>query len=141
MQQRPIPGVPSRAFAALGEADQFALRRWLALARAAGFDDVKDLTRRPWPAALAGAVIGIYATGDDHASWLAVEQDGVWAVVSCLDGSVSRPVGSLRDALEIVWRVGNGLPRHRAARASDRDLYPAAGASDPDGATGVPDGS
>ena len=105
------PGAPTAwarppAFGTLSEADQFALRRWIGLARAAGFDEVKDLTARPWPAEISGAVLGVYTPGEDHASWLAVEQDGAWAVACCLDGSVSPPVNSLRDALEIVYRAG-----------------------------------
>jgi hypothetical protein len=101
--------VVPRAFSSLSEADQFALRRWIAVARAAGFDDVKDLTSRHWPAAIVGAVIGVFVPGEENAAWLAVEQNGEWAVACCLDGTVSKPMRSLRDALEIVSRAGGEI--------------------------------
>lgn len=101
--------VAPRAFGSLSEADRFTLRRWIAVARAAGFDDVRDLTSRHWPIAIVGAVIGVFVTGEEYASWLAVEQNGEWAVTCCLDGTVSKPVRSLRDALEIVSRAGGAI--------------------------------
>jgi hypothetical protein len=81
-------------------------------ARAAGIDDVKDLTSRDWPVAITGAVIGVFTSEDDHAAWLAVEQNGLWAVACCIDGSVSQPLNSLDDALEVVYRTGgaSGCP-------------------------------
>ena len=75
-------------------------------ARAAGIDDVKDLTARHWPATITGTVIGVFTPGDDQAAWLVAERDGPWAVACCLDGSVSEPVDSLENALEIVCRAG-----------------------------------
>jgi hypothetical protein len=101
-----ILSVEPRAFGSLSEADRYALRRWVTVARSVGFDDVRDLSDRRWPAVVPGAVIGVFAPGDDHASWLAVEQDGLWAVACCIDGSVSEPVDSLEDALDIVYRAG-----------------------------------
>lgn len=95
-----------QAFGSLSETDRHALRQWIGAAHAAGFDDVRDLTARRWPAPMPGTVIGVYMRGDQHAAWLAVEQDGSWAVASRVDGSVSRPVTSLMDALDLVYRTG-----------------------------------
>lgn len=106
LSRKAISPVEPRAFSSLTEADRRALRHWLATAHAIGFDEVRDLTARRWPAVMPGAVIGVFANGNDQAAWLAVEQDGTWAVACCVDGSVSRPVDSLEDALDIVYRAG-----------------------------------
>ena len=92
-------------FGALCESDRRALQRWIAVAREVGVDDVQDLASRRWPATITGAVIGVFTPGDDQAAWLAIEQHGVWAVASCLDGSVSPPLDSLEEALAIVYRA------------------------------------
>jgi hypothetical protein len=101
-----ILSVEPGAFGSLSEADRYALRRWVNATRAIGIDDVRDLTARPWPSPVTGAVIGVFMRGDEHASWLAVEQNGSWAVACCVDGSVSESVDSLEDALDIVYRAG-----------------------------------
>jgi hypothetical protein len=93
---------PSK-FATLSDADQCVLRRWIARAHSVGIDTVEDLTSRRWPAVLTAAVIGVFLFGEHSAAWLAVGQDGYWAVASCADGSVSPPVASLSDALAIVY--------------------------------------
>ena len=58
-----------QAFGALTEPQRRTLRLWAIAAREAGIDDVKDLTSRGWPGPIAGAVIGVYTPGDDHAAW------------------------------------------------------------------------
>jgi hypothetical protein len=98
----------SRAFGTLSDSERRELRRWLRAAQAAGIDGVEDLTSRGWPAAITGAVIGVFIPGDDRAAWMAVGQQGAWAVASCADGTVSAPVASLADALSIVYRVSEG---------------------------------
>jgi hypothetical protein len=93
----------SERFGALSEAERHVLRRWLSAAHAVGIDTVDDLTARHWPAVLSAAVIGVFLFGEQSAAWLAVGQEGSWAVASCTDGSISPPVSSLADALAIVY--------------------------------------
>jgi hypothetical protein len=90
-------------FATLSEAERHVLRRWLRSARAVGIEAVEDLTARHWPAALSAAVIGVFLFDEQSAAWLAVGQEGSWAVASCPDGDISPPVSSLADALAIVY--------------------------------------
>ena len=73
-------------------------------ARVVGIDDAEDLTARSWPVR-HGAVIGLYASRDDHARWLAAELSGSWAVVSFANGSVSEPLASLAAALAQIYRA------------------------------------
>jgi len=98
--------IASRPFGSLSEPDRDALRHWTEAARRAGIGSVEDLTARDWPAEFAGSVLGVFSPGDHYAAWLAVWQNGAWAVASCIDGSVSEPVESLADALAIVYRPG-----------------------------------
>jgi hypothetical protein len=97
-----------RAFGALSESERHVLQRWISSAGLAGIDSVEDLTSRGWPAAIDGAVIGVFTPADNQAAWLAVGQNGSWAVASCIDGTVSAPVDSLAEALAIVYRAGEG---------------------------------
>jgi hypothetical protein len=109
LSELPTLPVTPRAFGTLSEADRRTLRRWIMEAKTAGIDDVQDLAPRRWPTLITGAVLGVFIPGDDHAAWLAVEQNGLWAVASCIDGSVSQPVESLEDALAIVYRAGEAM--------------------------------
>ena len=106
MFEQPMLSLSSRAFPALSEPDLYALQCWIPAAREAGIGDVEDLTARSWPANFSGAVIGVFTPGEEHAAWLAVGQNGTWAIASCSDGRVSEPVASLADALAMVWPAG-----------------------------------
>jgi hypothetical protein len=108
LPEHPVLTVTSPNFGALSEPERRALRRWITEAWSAGIDDVVDLTGRDWPGGVSGTVIGIFVPGDEFAAWLAVGQNGSWAIASCLDGTVSEPVESLADALAIVYRAGEG---------------------------------
>lgn len=93
-------------FRGLGPRDRRLLSLWLAAVRPAGIDSAEDLGARPWPAATADCIIGVFKAGHLLASWLVVGHDGRWAVACCADGAVSRSFGSLADALEAVCPAG-----------------------------------
>jgi hypothetical protein len=100
-----VSPAPTAAFPALNEAEHACLQRWQAAAQSAGIDAVKDLLQRPWPCPVAETIIGIFKRGDDHAAWLVVGQAGQWAVACAADGGVSASLGSLAEALALVWPV------------------------------------
>jgi hypothetical protein len=100
--QRPPP---AHAFGALTVSQRRYLLGWSDAARASGIDAVEDLAMRPWPDSDAETIIGVFQSGHLLASWLVVGHGGTWAVASCSDGSVSSPVPTLADALNIVCPV------------------------------------
>ena len=106
MLEQPVLSVSPWPFGALSEFELRALRQWISAARDAGIDHVEDLKGRPWPAEFSGAVLGVFTPGEAHATWLAVGQNGSWAIASLADGTVSEPVDSLPDALALIYRVG-----------------------------------
>ena len=93
----------NREFGALSPTERRYLEQWQHAARAVGIDAVEDLMQRRWPCTVDGAVIGIFMEGDDAAAWLVVKHKGQWAVACCADGTVSRSVGSLADALTELY--------------------------------------
>ncbi len=105
LTEQSILSVPPETFGSLSALEQSTLRRWAKAAREAGITDVRDLSGRHWPTVITGAVIGVFTLEDEYAAWLAVEQNGLWAVACCLDGTVSPPVDTLEGALEIVCRA------------------------------------
>ncbi len=107
MFEQPVLSACPRAFNSLNETDLRALRRWIILAREAGIDNVEDLTSRHWPADFSGSVLGVFKPGKPHAAWLAVGQNQHWAVASAADGTVSKPVASLADALALIYQPGD----------------------------------
>jgi hypothetical protein len=94
--------MPAPAFSGLSANERTCLQVWQDAARAAGVDAVEDLRQRPWPCPIADAIIGVFRRGDDQASWIVVGQDGQWVVACCASGGVSRPFGSLADALALI---------------------------------------
>jgi hypothetical protein len=104
----PTSTSPSTAFRALRADEHSYLRDWLIRARDLGIDAVEDLGSRPWPCPVAETIIGIYKLGDETASWLVVGHAERWAVSCCDDGTVSRSLGSLADALLLVSRLRSG---------------------------------
>jgi hypothetical protein len=107
MFEQPVISDSSRPFGSLNVADLRALQRWVILAREAGIDNVEDLTSRHWPADFSGSVLGVFQPGKPHAAWLAVGQNEHWAIASASDGTVSKPVASLADALALIYRPGD----------------------------------
>ena len=79
-------------------------------ARTDGIDAVEDLHARSWPGPGAETIIGVFQAEHLLASWLVVGQGGTWAVASCSDGSVSRTLPSLMDALNLICPVTTTEP-------------------------------
>ena len=90
-------------FGGLSPTERRYLEEWQRAARAVGIDAVEDLMQRRWPCSVDGAVIGVFMEGDEAAAWLVVKHNGRWAVACCADGTVSRSVGSLADALAELY--------------------------------------
>lgn len=91
-------------FSGLSPMERRYLEQWQHAARAVGIDAVEDLSQRPWPYSVAGAVIGVFVEGNEGAAWLVVKHKGRWAVACCADNSVSSSVESLADALTQLYR-------------------------------------
>ena len=51
----------------------------------------------------AGTVIGVFREGAEAAPWMVIGQNATWAVACCTDGTVSRTVHSLAEALAIIY--------------------------------------
>ena len=94
------------AFSTLSANERSCLQEWQDAALAIGVDAVEDLLQRPWPCPIAEAIIGIFKRDDDQARWLIVGQGGQWVVACCASGGVSRPFGSLADALSLICPMG-----------------------------------
>jgi hypothetical protein len=93
----------AREFAGLSSTERRYLERWQRAARAVGIDTIEDLSQRPWPCSVEGAVIGVFVEGGEAAAWLVVKHSGRWAVARCADSTVSRSVESLADALAELY--------------------------------------
>jgi hypothetical protein len=102
---QPALPVPGPEFAALQPDERAFLQDWQARASAIGIDAVQDLRQRSWPCPIADTIIGIYRDADELASWLVVGHAGQWVVSCCNDGAVSRSLGSLADALTLVYQL------------------------------------
>ena len=109
----PALPVPAPEFRALHAEERSCLLDWQSQARAIGIDAVQDLAPRRWPCPIADTIIGVYKLGDELASWLVVGHAGWWAVSCCDDGTVSQSLGSLADALALVYQLGTRQPGTR----------------------------
>ena len=96
-----------QTFIGLSQDECHYLDTWLRAAEPSGIESAADLARRRWPCAIEGALIGIFAVGDETASWLVVKHNGLWVVASCAALAVSRSVGSLAEALEAIFPGGH----------------------------------
>lgn len=94
-----------QTFGTLTVSQRRYLHGWHDSARAAGIDAIEDLTNRSWPRCDADTVIGVFESDHLLATWLIVGQAGAWAVACCRDGTVSAPVPTLADALQVVRPV------------------------------------
>ena len=99
----------SQAFSSLTSDERGYLLRWLETVRDLGIDGVEDLTHRAWPCPILGAVIGVFQSGGCSASWLIVGQNGFWVTADCVTGSVSNRVGSLEQALLVLYALPSGV--------------------------------
>jgi hypothetical protein len=79
------------------------LREWQSAASKVGIDAVEDLASRPWPCPVAETVIGVFRAGSETAPWLVIGHNGAWAVACCTEGSVSRTLHSLAEALAVIY--------------------------------------
>ena len=93
----------SQSFSGLSPDERRHLRDWQSAARTAGIDAVEDLASRPWPCPVADTVIGVFRAGLETAPWLVIGHNGAWAVASCAEGSVSRTLHSLAEALAVIY--------------------------------------
>jgi hypothetical protein len=105
LSEPPIQNRQFEGLERLNESDRRLVQRWQRDARVACVDGVEELTARHWPGVFAGVVLGVFVHDDDTAMWIVVGRDGLWCVVSCVDGSVSRPVASLEEALSVVHPI------------------------------------
>ena len=120
-QIQPALPVPAPEFAALQADERSYLRDWQTRAGAIGIDAVQDLLQRPWPCPIADTIIGIYRHGDELASWMVVGHAGQWVVSCCNDGAISRSLGSLADALALVYQLA-GVHQHGTIQSGTRSI-------------------
>lgn len=90
----------AKIFTGLDIADQQALSDWLD--GAVGIDAVKDLTVRPWNIAGPRAILGVFETDQDQASWLIVRHGSGWTLARRADGLVSDVLELLADILGLI---------------------------------------
>jgi len=93
----------SQAFSELSPDERRHLREWQSAASTIGVDAVEDLASRPWPVSIADTIIGVFRAGSETAPWLVVGNNGAWAVAYCTEGSVSRELHSLAEALAVIY--------------------------------------
>ncbi len=97
---RAICVLPERTSTGLDRAERQALSEWLDTA--AGIDTAMDLGVRPWNIPGATAIIGVFETGSDQASWLVVRCDQGWMLARRTDGYISDVFASLQDILDLI---------------------------------------
>jgi hypothetical protein len=95
-----VPGSPT--FTGLDDANRQVLSDWLDRAGVLGIDAALDLSVRPWGVSGAGAIVGVFAGGDDRASWLIVGHGSGWTLARCADGFVSDVMTSLPAVLALI---------------------------------------
>jgi hypothetical protein len=107
----PEAAIPADAPGLTAE-DRRHLLAWTNAARESGIDVTEDLGLRPWPVPVTAAVIGVFRTREDFASWLVVGQCGLWTVVSVADSAILATSQTLVDALTAIhpMRRSGGVP-------------------------------
>jgi hypothetical protein len=96
-------------FRLLTPEEQVYLQTWWKQAAPAGIDTVEDLMARPWPRPVADAIIGVFRSGEELATWMVIGRSGAWVVASCSDGKVSTPVDTLAAALSQIHPVDDSI--------------------------------
>ncbi len=86
----------------LDEADVRLLGGWLDHAGTSGIDAVLDLAVRPWNIVGADAILGVFESDKNQASWLIVRGVSGWTVARCSDGFVSDVSICLADILSLI---------------------------------------
>jgi hypothetical protein len=102
---------PLPSFEALSATERAYLLDWRQAAQDVGIDAIDDMMLRPWPCPVADVIIGVFRAGDDRASWLVIGHNRSWAVASCADGTVSRSVATLVEALSLIHPLNIGPGR------------------------------
>ena len=92
-----------QSFTELSPDERRHLRGWQREASTIGVDAVEDLASRPWPAPIADTIMGVFCAGSETAAWLVIGHNGAWAVACCTEGSVSRELRSLAEALAVIY--------------------------------------
>jgi hypothetical protein len=100
-------------FTGLDTADRQVLSGWLDAA--SGIDTVLDLATRPWNIAGASAILGVFETDQDQASWLIVRHGSRWTVAREADGFVSDELDSLQEILGLLDELRRDVADPRAA--------------------------
>ena len=99
---------PLPRFDGLSATDRTYLQDWRQAAQDSGIDAVDDMMLRPWPCPVADVIIGVFRAGEERAAWLVIGHNGSWAVARCADGTVSRSVGTLVEALSLIHPLEMG---------------------------------
>jgi len=86
----------------LDECDLQVLVAWLGHARTRGIDAIMDLTVRPWNVSGAEAILGVFESHNEQASWLIVRCVSGWTVARCADGFVSNASIFLAEILDLI---------------------------------------
>jgi hypothetical protein len=86
----------------LDEAECRTLSEWLEVACTRGIDTVMDLSVREWNVAGAAAIVGVFETDKNRASWLVVRDGSRWSLARCCDGCVSGESKSLAHVLALI---------------------------------------
>jgi hypothetical protein len=95
--------VPCSTFLSLSPDERTCLLRWCGAAEAIGIDAVEDMKLRRWPCPTAEVVVGVFRRGDELASWLVIGHGAQWVIACCADGTISPAVGSLAEALSLIY--------------------------------------
>jgi hypothetical protein len=96
-------------FRLLTAEERVYLQNWWKRASLAGIDMVEDLIARPWPRPVADAIIGVFRSGEELATWMVIGRSGAWVVACCSDGKVSTPVNTLEAALSQIHPVDDPI--------------------------------
>ena len=96
-------------FRLLTSEERVHLQNWWKQASLAGIDMVEDLIARPWPRPVADAIIGVFRSGEELATWMVIGRSGAWVVACCSDGKVSSPVNTLAAALSQIHPVDDPI--------------------------------
>jgi hypothetical protein len=106
--QSAAPPLPE-PFRLLTPEERVYLQNWWKQASVTGIDMVEDLMSRPWPRPVADAIIGVFRSGEELASWMVIGCGGSWVVACCSDGKVSKPVNTLAAALSQIHPVEDSI--------------------------------
>jgi hypothetical protein len=86
----------------LDSADSQVLLEWLSRARFDGIDTIMDFASRPWRIDGPRAIVGVFETKKDQASWLIMRYWNGWILIDCADGFISDVSAALPDILALI---------------------------------------